>query len=118
MAGRVISKQVRYNWTVDEGEQTRQRYRWVFLVINEPDKIREIKDRIYEQMALIVDQRKIDSGIVQNSGNLHYELFSFSTDCGRIENPHKICDIKAIPFMKDTNLADEKSDGLSLLING
>ena len=118
MNKRIVQRQIRYNKKTDTGEQETYRHRWVFLIVNEPREIGRIKEKLFGQMAPVVDYATIDSGIVRNSGSLHYELFSFSTDKGRIERPGEIYDVNSVQFRKDRDLTAEMTSGLSLLING
>ena len=110
-----IQRQIRYNMKTETGEQIDYRYKYIFLIINSPREIGIIKERIWREMAPIVDFQKIDSGIARNSGSLHYDLFSFSTDKGKIENPENIYN-DTTRFSRDANLAEKMTDGLSLLM--
>jgi hypothetical protein len=115
--GKKIERQIRYNLKTDTGEQENMRYRYTFLIINEPREIERIKERIWQEMFPIAYLNKIDEGQIKNSRGLHYELFSFSTDKGKIENPQKIYDVKYPKFGKDRNLSERMTDGLYLLLN-
>jgi len=53
-----------------------QMFGWNFLIINEPREIKIINSRICHALELVEERRKIDSGLIENCGGLHYDLFS------------------------------------------
>jgi hypothetical protein len=114
----VLKRQIRYNLKTDTAEQETFRYRWTFLVINEPREIDRIREKLYREMAPIVDLNELDKGLVRNSNGLHYNFFAFSTDKGRIEHPEKIYDVDSVRFSKDRGLIEIMTDRLAILLNG
>lgn len=53
-----------------------QLFGWNFLLINEPREIKIINNNLCHALGLVEERRKIDSGLIKNSGGLHYDLFS------------------------------------------
>src|SRR4030042_6904513 len=100
----MIERQVRYNLKTTLGEQISTRHRWTFLIINEPREIERIRERIYLQLEPIADLRNLDNSLIESSGGLHYDFFSFSTYKSRIERPDKIYNSKK--FKKDRDLSE------------
>jgi hypothetical protein len=103
----MIHRQVRWNYATDPIEQARTRYRWTFLIVNEPTEIGRIRGRIYEQLQPIVDLSEIDSGQISGTDGLGYEAFSFSTDKSRINRSGKI--YRSSHFKRDRDLR-QRSD--------
>jgi len=51
-----------------------ERHSWNFLIVNEPREIGLIKQKLYENLGYIVEEKIIDKGRVKNS-DLFYEIF-------------------------------------------
>lgn len=96
-----IERQVRYNLKTTTGEQELTRHRWTFVIINEPREIGRIRERIYQELQPIVELRELATDLIECSGGLHYNFFSFSTSKSRIENPSKIYNSKKLKFDRD-----------------
>ena len=44
----MIERQIRYNFRTETAEQEEfTRHKWIFLIINKPEEIRRIRERIY-----------------------------------------------------------------------
>jgi len=53
-----------------------QLFGWNFLIINELREIQMIQHKLCYTLEMIEERREIDSGIIRNSGGLHYDLFT------------------------------------------
>lgn len=101
----MIERQIRYNFKTNTTEQDIfTRYRWVFLIINEPREIDRIREKIYFQLAPVQEVRNLDKGLINSSGGLHYHFFSFFSEKGKIEEPSKI--YNSNNFKKDRDLSE------------
>ena len=56
-----------------------------FLIINEPREIKIINDRICYALEIVEERKKIDEGILWNSGGLHYSLFTLCSPTSKID---------------------------------
>ena len=99
-----IARQVRYNIKTATGDQEFARHRWTFMIINTPDEIKRIRERVYQQLAPVVECKNLYNEPISNSNGLHGDFFSFSTYKMKIEDTHAIYDAKN--FKKDRNLKE------------
>ena len=53
-----------------------QLFGWNFLIINEPREIKIARDKICDALGIVQESKEIDSGNVDNSDGLHYDLFT------------------------------------------
>jgi len=60
-------------------------HHWYLAIINEPSQIRIIKQKLYDQLQPIVEEKEIDEGKIEISNNLHYELFCLITSTSKID---------------------------------
>lgn len=75
---------------VDSGEQVRSRHRYTFVIVNKPVEIERIEGRIFAELAMIDEYRRICDHPIKNSEGLHARAFSFSTDVPEILNMDRI----------------------------
>ncbi|MFZ1970940.1 MAG: hypothetical protein WAU65_02040 [Candidatus Nanoarchaeia archaeon] len=109
-----IDRQVRYNTKTGTGDQELARHRWTFLIINTPDEISRIRERIYQQLKPM-NHRSLDEGLIVSSGGIHYDFFSFSSERGAIPEPSKI--FRSNKLRKDRNLYERDEIGLEKYLN-
>ena len=100
----MTERKVRWNMETDTGEQTRGRYRYTVVILNEPREIDRIKQRFIEQMNPF-EVRDISDYLIPKSNGLHCVIFSFSSEKGKIEYSDKIYKNPA-QFRRDRNLTD------------
>ena len=87
----MVRRLVRWNVKTDTGEQIRLRHRYTCAVVNTPTEIERVKKRFLTQLAVADDFREIcDYPIPGSKEGLHCEVFSFSSEVGRIRIPEKI----------------------------
>lgn len=104
----MVERQVRWNRFIDKGEQTRLRYKYVFLIVNEPREIGIMERKVLEELAPVDDHRPICDWQIPASHkshcSLHCKVFSFSSGVGRIEHPERI--YSSSRFYYDRRLLD------------
>jgi hypothetical protein len=105
----MVERLVRWNFKTDSGEQERARHRYTFAIVNAPREISRIKEKIFDELAMIDGFREICDYPIPNSNGLHCEVFSFSTEVGRIRNPGRIY-ANLNQFRKDRDLY-ERDEG-------
>ncbi len=106
----MTKREIRYNLFTDTGEQVRLRYRWTFIIVNEPREIDRIKERIYREMAPVSDLNEIGEDLIPGTSGLHYRIFSFSSEKGEIGNKEKI--YKSDKFKQDRDLRETNLENL------
>lgn len=52
---------------------------WNFLIVNRPREIEGIKQKIYEELKSVIEEKTIDEGLILDSEGLHYKIFSLTT---------------------------------------
>jgi hypothetical protein len=102
----MVSRQVRYNTGTKTGEQEECRHKWTFIIIDEHEKIGDIKERIYLQLAPITEFKDLYKGSINSS--LDYSFFSFFTSKGKFDLPSEISRI----LVRDNNLIEKNDVGL------
>ena len=66
-----IERQIRWDrYSEDEPE----RHHYNILIINRPKQISRTLQKLREQLATVVEEVPIDSGLIRHSGGLHYDL--------------------------------------------
>lgn len=60
-------------------------FNWTLLIINEPREIKQILDRARLNLTMVIDERKIDAGLIVKSGGLHYDLRILQSEIYRPE---------------------------------
>ena len=86
----MVERKVRWNRFTDTGEQIRLRHKYIVAILNEPREIRRIRQKFIEQMAPVDEFYDLGDFPIQSSGGLHCLVFSFLSDCGKIQYPEKI----------------------------
>jgi hypothetical protein len=104
----MVDKQVRYNLGTKTGELEAYRHKWNFMIIDEREKIKEIREQIYSQLQPIVDLKELYSGEIKSSKGLNYDFFSFSTSQWKFSQPKKISTV----LIRDSNLIAKDDVGL------
>jgi hypothetical protein len=104
----MVEKQVRYNRGTKTGELEAYRHKWNFMIIDEREKIKEIREQIYSQLQPIVDLKELYSGEIKSSRGLNYDFFSFSTSQWKFSQPAEISTL----LIKDSNLTAKDDIGL------
>jgi hypothetical protein len=61
-------------WYCSASEPPINIFEWNILLINTLGEIEGIKQKLYGQLAPVEEERQIRSGLIPNSGGLHYEL--------------------------------------------
>lgn len=99
---------IRWNVNIKTGEQERTRYRYTFAIVNTPREIERIQGRIFDKLAPIDEFREICDYPISQSDGLHCDVFSFSTDVGKIRHPEKIyANLKQFRHDRDLYERDE-----------
>jgi hypothetical protein len=104
----MVDKQVRYSRGIKTGELETNGHKWVFMIIDEREKIKEIRGQIYEQLQPIVELKELYSGKIANSKGLNYNFFSFLTSQWRFSQPEEISN----RLVRDINLTAKDDVGL------
>ena len=92
------------------------RHRWTVAILNQPREIERIEQRFYVELANCDDVFIHYYGNVPISGGLHCKIFSFSSERGKLENPHKVYD-NPRKFKKDRALWERDEDKWEAYIN-
>lgn len=102
-----LIRKLYYNKETTSEEQERFRYHWIFAILNQPKEIGRIKERLYLELQCCDDFQLHYESLVPNSGGIHCQIFSFKSERGKIENPHKIYDSPNFKKDRDLYLRDE-----------
>jgi|WetSurMetagenome_2_1015567.scaffolds.fasta_scaffold115964_2 hypothetical protein len=106
----MIDRQVRYYRSTTTGEQEAARHKWTFLIINEPREINRIRERVYNGLYEIVNLKQLYDEPIQGSDGLHFQVFSFSSSKGIIEEPNKIYRSKKFKLDRDLRTLENGTD--------
>ncbi|HLC87353.1 MAG TPA: hypothetical protein VJH65_03715 [Candidatus Nanoarchaeia archaeon] len=114
----MIERKVHYNFIINHGEQIRtcERYRWTVAVLNEPREIKRIEQRFFEQLARVDNINSNYESLIKNSGGLYCKIFSFSSDCGKVNDHETIYDSKK--FKRDRNLSERAEEEYEKYVAG
>lgn len=63
-------------------EDSPERHHYNFLIINQPREITGIKQKLYDQLQPIIEEREIEQGVVEG---LHFKLFTLETITSQID---------------------------------
>lgn len=86
----MVERKVRWNRTLDSGDQIRQRYTYYFAIVNEPREIMRIRDRLFLDVPHASDVEELGDFGVASSNGLHCQIFSFQTDFSDLPDFSKI----------------------------
>lgn len=100
----MIKRKLRWNKRTITDEQTLFRFKYIFAILNQPREIDRIKQRTLVQLAPAGELHVYYNNLLPGTDGLHCEIFSFSSNIGRIEEPKKIYD--SDNFMFDRNLRE------------
>ncbi len=94
------------------GDQIILRHRYTVAILNEPQEINRIRQRLITALSPADDMNSNYSLQIPNSEGLYLEIFSFSSSRGQIENPKSIYD--SPNFKKDRHLRDANESDLEI----
>jgi hypothetical protein len=83
-----------------------QLFGWNFLIINESREMKIVRDKICEALEIVQESRKIDSGVIMNSGGLHYDLFTMYSPTAKVS----FCNVYEGSVKKDRRLYMRKTE--------
>ena len=72
----MIQRKILWNRYSENNPET---HHYNFLIINKPGQIRSILQKLREQLATVVEEQPIDSGLIEKSRGLHYDLRTMSS---------------------------------------
>ncbi|MAH49513.1 hypothetical protein CMI37_27060 [Candidatus Pacearchaeota archaeon] len=59
-----------------------ERHRYNFLIINDPREIGIIKQKLYEQLKPVIEEKTIEEGVVEG---LHFKLLDLETTASKVD---------------------------------
>ncbi len=112
-----IERRVSYYVETDTGDQVNLRHKWTFLIINQPTEIKRIKQKIYEQLAMVSDYVEHHDFQIPDSSGLHCLVFSLLSQEGKLKDKSEIYASKN--FKKSRDLSVRRSElGWAKYISG
>ena len=96
-----IRRKVRYNIKTDTGEQVTGRHRWTVAILNEPREIERIKERLLIQLVSVFDLTLNYESLISGTNGIHCEIFSFSSNRGKIKRPNDVYVSSELKFDRD-----------------
>jgi len=105
----MVKRKIRYNIYTNTGEQEFLRNRWTFAIINNPNEIKKIQQKLFTQLNPCADLYENYSCGIKNSNGLHCKVFSFSSEKGKFSLKEVY---NSNDFKKDRNLKDTSEQNL------
>jgi transcription initiation factor IIE alpha subunit len=112
-----LERQIKYNVEIDTDEQVDLNNYWTFLIVNTPQEIQRITQRILRTLSDREKFRRADSyhelaeNLIKGSKGLHYKAFTLESTAGQLSPQDKrgIYD-QLSKFRPDRDLTRTKTD--------